>query len=286
MTLTEIDFKSLKLPVQPQALAAIMQLDDHTDMNFQELDKLIRVDQAISASILKMANSSFYARGNKIASLQQAIALLGFKLIRSMVVLLTTKSLFDAGKYEKFRTHVHKHSIAAAITAKNLAIDLGLKHMQEEAFVAGLLHDIGKVIMNVQDRQKFIESLNICIEKQIPAKLAEQQLFGYDHTQVGKIAAETWKLPEIFIQIIADHETETFAAPADDVARVVLIVEYADFIAKKAGYGFMDTEAEARAGEIAFALGLSAAQRDQFEKNQKEQMDADPFFKYCTGLMS
>lgn len=118
MQLSDIDFKSLKLPVHPQALSAILQLDDHTEMNFRELDSLIRVDQGISAGILKLANSSFYSRGNKVTSLQNAISLLGFKLIRSMVVLLTTKSLFELGNYEKFRILVYRHSIVVAIASK------------------------------------------------------------------------------------------------------------------------------------------------------------------------
>lgn len=284
MQLTDIDFKTLKLPVHPQALAAILQLDDHTDMNFKELDSLIRVDQGISAGILKLANSSFYSRGNKITSLQNAISLLGFKLIRSMVVLLTTKSLFEIGKYEKFRTHVYRHSVVTAIIAKALASSLGYNHLQEEAFVAGLLHDIGKVILNVCDRTKFIETLNLCLEGGLSSRQAEMQVFGIDHVQVGMAAAEAWKLPDLLVYTISCHEQNTLDTPKSDAEKIALIIRYADLVAKKAGYGFYSAQTDADCDAVAQLLGISPAVREQNEVNQKERLDADPFFKYCTGL--
>lgn len=284
MQLTDIDFKTLKLPIHPQALAGILQLDDHTAMNFKELDGLIRVDQGISAGILKMANSSFYSRGNKITSLQNAIGLLGFKLIRSMVVLLTTKSLFEVGNYEKFRIHVYRHSVVTAIIAKALATSLGYHHLVEESFVAGLLHDIGKVILNVCDRTKFIETLNLCMESGLSATHVELQVFGIDHVQVGKAAAESWKLPELLVHTIASHEKRDLPAPVTDADKVALIIRYSDLVAKKAGYGLCNNQTDAELEAVALLLGISPAIREQNEQNQKARFDADPFFKFCTGL--
>lgn len=286
MKITDIDFKTLKLPVHPQALSAILQLDDHTEMNFKELDSLIRVDQAISAGILKLANSSFYSRGNKITSLQNAITLLGFKLIRSMVVLLTTKSLFEEGKYEKFRVHVYRHSVVTAIVAKGVAASIGMPHLQEEAFVAGLLHDIGKVILNVHDRAKFIETLNLVIDKGLTSTEAEMQVFGITHAEVGKAAAEAWRLPEILVRIISGHEDRRYKKPDTDSEKIALIVQYADLVAKKAGYGVYTARIEEQCSAIADQLELTPTLRDANEKNQKARLDADPFFKYCTGMVA
>ncbi len=286
MTLADIDFKTLKLPVHPQALSAILQLDDHTDMNFKELDSIIRVDQAISAGILKLANSSFYSRGNKITSLQNAITLLGFKLIRSMVVLLTTKSLFEEGKYEKFRLHVYRHSVVTAIVAKGVAASIGLPHLQEEAFVAGLLHDIGKVVLNVYDRTKFIETLNLCLDKGMSSNDAEMQVFGLTHGAVGKAAAEAWRLPELLVQIIAGHEDRRYKVAETTNEKIAQIIQYADLIAKKAGYGIYNSRVDEQCSAIAQVLNLSQAVRDANEKDQKARLDADPFFKFCTGMVA
>lgn len=286
MQLSDIDFKSLKLPVHPQALSAILQLDDHTEMNFRELDSLIRVDQGISAGILKLANSSFYSRGNKVTSLQNAISLLGFKLIRSMVVLLTTKSLFELGNYEKFRILVYRHSIVVAIASKTLAKEIGLAHLQEEAFIAGLLHDIGKVILNVQDRAKFIETLKLSLEQGLNSVEAERRIFGIDHTEVGNAAAEAWKLPELLVYAIAHHEKFSNAAPKNEYEHIQLIVQYADAVAKKSGFGIYRAEVDYRCAQLAELLGLTAEQRDANEKRQKERLEADPFFRFCTGLVA
>lgn len=286
MQLSDIDFKTLKLPVHPQALAAVMQLDDHTELNFKELDNVIRVDQGISAGILKLANSSFYSRGNKITSLQNAIGLLGFKLIRSMVVLLTAKSLFEEGKYEKFRLHVYRHSVVAAIIAKGLAPSIGMPQLQEEAFVAGLLHDIGKVILNVCDRARFIETLNLTITGGLSAVTAEKQVLGLTHTEVGKAAAEAWRLPDLLIRVIAEHETPFLGAPQNDSDKLLLMVQYADCVAKKAGYGVYTSMTDARCAAIAEQLGLTDTLREAHEKDQKARLDADPFFRFCAGMVA
>ena len=102
MGIEDLNFQ--KLPVMPQIAANIMQLEDDSDFSFKELGKLIKADQSISAIILRAANSPFYSRGNQIKTLQPAIALLGFKIIKSMVILSSSKSIFKDGKYEKFRT--------------------------------------------------------------------------------------------------------------------------------------------------------------------------------------
>lgn len=167
-----------------------------------------------------------------------------------------------------------------------MAKELGLAHLQEEAFIAGLLHDIGKVILNVQDRAKFIETLKLSLEQGLNSVEAERRIFGIDHTEVGNAAAEAWKLPELLVYAIAHHEKFSNAAPKNEYEHIQLIVQYADAVAKKSGFGIYRAEVDYRCAQLAELLGLTAEQRDANEKRQKERLEADPFFRFCTGLVA
>ncbi len=111
----EAKLREIQLPFQPQVLAAVLQLRDDTRMDFIEPDRLIRSDQTIASLILKLANSSFYSRGNEIRTLPQAIGMIGFRTIVSIVTAASAKNIFLSGNYAKFRRYVWQHSLVTAV---------------------------------------------------------------------------------------------------------------------------------------------------------------------------
>jgi len=279
------DLKIEKMPVLPQVMSGILGLDIDNEVSFKDLDKLIKADQGVAATILKVANSPLYARSNTIKTLQHAISTLGFKMIRSLVVLASSKSIFGEGKYEKFRKYVWRHSIVTAILAKDLSKKVDLAAHQEEIFVAGLLHDIGKIILNSFDRTLYIQSINIAIEQGLPMIDAEERVFRFNHLQAGKKAVEEWKLPSFFLRMASEHNRITSAKFESKEDQVLTIVSYANYLAKKIGYGHYLESDEEEAAILEPVLKISSEQKKYYIEDMPDLLLKDEFFKFCAYLI-
>ena len=159
------------IPVMPQVATKVLQLqEDNLDISFKELEKIILLDPAITARILKVANSALYARQREIKNVQQAITLLGFKMIKSMILLVCASNIYGKNK-KKFKdipeTLVTKssamglwrHLVLTAFIARHMAVKLKLDDKKEDIFVCGLLHDIGRVVLLVNQSELYGEFL-------------------------------------------------------------------------------------------------------------------------------
>ena len=277
------ELKNIKLTVQPAVLASLLNLNDDSNTSFSKLDTIVKADQNMSTMILKAANSSFYSRGNQVSSLQHAIAMLGFRVVRSLAMAANSKSLFETGKYSRFQRYVWKHSTVTGVISREIAAKLGNKEMQEEAFVAGLLHDIGKVILNIIDRKKFISVLDIIAEEDITFADAEERVFGINHMAVGAKAAAEWKLPELYSVVFADHER--FSGARDEAHILSLIVSYGNYLAKKYGYGHYCPSDDADGEKLEAALKLSDEHKEYFYEVYPGKISEDEFFQFVNKLI-
>ena len=283
MELANIDFQ--KMPVLPQVLAGIMKLEDDNEVSFGELEKLIMADQSVSTLILKVANSPLYARTGAIKTLKHALSILGFKMVRSLIILASSKSLFQEGNYEKFRKYVWRHSITTAIVAKELAGRLNHKNIQEEAFVCGLLHDIGKVILNNLDRKKFIGSIALALEQKLSFRTTEHKLFGFDHLEVGAMAAKHWHLPEIFSICAALHEEYKVGIIQGENDTLLQIISFADFTIRSYEREDLPESELAEGKSIAKVLDISEAEVEYFSREYPLLLEKDEFYQFCTGIL-
>lgn len=277
------ELKNIKLTVQPQVLAGLLNLNDDSSASFAQLSDIVKADQNMSTMILKAANSSFYSRGNQVSSLQHAIAMLGFRVVRSLAMAANSKSLFETGKYSRFQRYVWKHSTATSVICKELADKIGRSELAEEAFVAGLLHDIGKVVLNIIDRRKFISVLDIIVEENIPFPVAEKRIYGVSHMEVGSKAASEWKLPEVYAQIFANHEN--FEDDWNDESTLLHIVAYGNFLAKLYGYGHYTDKDNADAEKLEKKLKLSPELQTYFKEKFKLSIEENEFFKFVNRLI-
>lgn len=237
--------RDIHLPFQPQVLSAVLQLRDDTRMDFIELDRLLRADQNIASVILKMANSSFYSRGQEIRTLPQAIGMIGFRTIVSIVSAASAKSIFLSGNYARFRRFVWQHSLVTAIIGKIICEQMHWKQLTEEVFIGGLLHDIGKVILNQLDREKYIEVFNRTFETGKPFREAETEIFGVDNLTIGQLIIKIWKLPTLYREttVFANrpHDNGIARLPVHD-QQVIRIVGLANLIAKQQEYGYLEQQ--------------------------------------------
>ncbi|UUO08494.1 HDOD domain-containing protein [Blastopirellula sp. J2-11] len=189
----------------PQIAIQAMEIASAEESSASELTAIVECDVALSARILKLVNSSAFGLRNQVTNLQQAIAYLGMKQVRNLAITASVSELFlggDAvGAYS--RSGLWEHMVAVGIAARMFA----KKHQigdPEDAFIAGLLHDLGIVILDQFLNTRFAMMLNAMTSQQVQVRW-EQQYFGFDHTQFGERIARHWKFPELVVDTIRYH---------------------------------------------------------------------------------
>lgn len=273
--------KITNLPVLPSVMASILALDDNNEMNFRELERIIQTDQAMTTLVLKAANSSFYSRSGSIRTIQHAIAMLGFKMVRSLTILSSGKALFGSGNYARFRKHVWQHSIVTAMYSRTIAEKSGHKEIMEEAFVAGLLHDIGKAVLNMNNRALYIQVFDSVERENLNFAEAEKKLLGITHHEAGKMAIDTWNIPGVFAVIASEHDDDNVS----NGNPLLNIVKYANYLACAAGFGHTSERDPAFPDEMQKELKLTQADEDYYCGEYAEQLENDEFYKFASALV-
>lgn len=200
-----------------------------------DVGKAISHDQALTTKILRTANSTYFGFPKKITTITHAIVILGFAHIKNIVLTASIMDMFSSkGKIEGFdRQGFWKHSLACAITADLIARKLGIQNL-EEIFICGMLHDIGKIILDTYFNDEFTNAVKLANEKGILLRNAEKQVMGLDHTSVGGFVAEKWNLALTLTKAIKFHHNPSFA---NESMRIVAIVHVADVLCRTIGIG-------------------------------------------------
>jgi HD-like signal output (HDOD) protein len=209
------------LPTLPDALDEVTRLVEDPSSSTEQIAKAISRDQVLSAKVLKMVNSPIYGFPGRIGSIQHALVLLGFNVIRGIII---STSVFDimttsmAGLWE--------HSQGCAMAAANVARAAGFKDPEEYA-VAGLLHDIGKVLAAVQLPDLKAEADELVENEDIRYLEAEQRVFGFGHDRINMWLADYWNLPlRLKEALILHHRPHSPHAHYPDMPRVVHVADF------------------------------------------------------------
>lgn len=196
------------IAVLPQVVFKILESTGSTDTSVLDLEKDIQVDPGFSAKVLQMANSAYFALPRRITTIRDGVQYLGFKTVRQIAM---TAGVFDlfVGKNDKEslrRRAWWRHSLDTANCAKWLCTHY--KELNpEEAYTAGVLHLIGRTIMDRYSPEKYTVVM-AGIEQGIPVVFAEQHFIGTDHAKVVTAVCATWGLPEELISAV-DYTTPT-----------------------------------------------------------------------------
>ena len=192
-----------ELPSLPVVVMELLSSMDQDDTDVHVLAQKIELDQALAAKTLRIANSSFYGMQSKVTSIPQAVSVLGFHSIRTVVTACALTSSFApaAGGFD-FQAF-WRHSLATAIAARLLAPHLGIN--PETAFTAGLLHDLGTLVLVTRFPAEHVRVRSYRQEHDCQMAEAELAVIGIDHAQVGSALAAYWKFPEAIQQAVADH---------------------------------------------------------------------------------
>ncbi len=195
-----------RIPQLPQILLRIESALENPEIGGQELGRVILEDPALTAQVLKVANSTFYnPRGNKISTVSRALVILGFDNIRRLVLGLSVSRMFTLMPRWSVYRRLWRHSLAVALLARELAQADGFKEA-EVAFVGGLLHDVGKLIIGHLHGEAYAEILERCLqEAAFDLCRAEAEAFYCNHQEVGALLAQFWGLPIELVRVIGRH---------------------------------------------------------------------------------
>ncbi len=263
----------------PEVTLRIVELVEDPKSTAQDLHKVINGDPALCSRILKVVNSSFYGLPGQIASINRAIVMLGLNAVKNIAIAASMAKLFRGGELTPTFSarSLWTHSSAVAITSKVVADALKLG-LSDEAFLGGLIHDIGIMVEMQFDRARLIEVLNRtgADDKGVPMASmldAETAVFGATHQDFGAGLCEKWKFPKSFATVTGYHHR-----PLDlptDTRTLACVVSLADRLAVEAVGGFrhdmMTLEVD---GGVLEHLKLSAERLSEIRKTLAEQINA------------
>ncbi|MDQ7779473.1 MAG: HDOD domain-containing protein [Planctomycetota bacterium] len=222
--------KIMGLPTLPTILQNINKLMMNPKTSAKEVAQLVSNDPAITAKILRVVNSSFYGFPNRINTVTHAIVILGFNTIKSIVL---STSIFDVFKKSPTATLFDReafwrHSIACGAAAKVLAKRAGFTVL-EEFFIAGLLHDVGKIVIDQHVHEDFVKIMETCMSKSLLMIEAEQEVLGTTHAEVGSWLCQKWNLAKGLVECLGCHHNPPLAS---DSPKHVAIIHIADILVR------------------------------------------------------
>jgi putative nucleotidyltransferase with HDIG domain len=248
------------LPTLPTVVSKMIDLVDSPRTSAVVLSRLIGSDQSLTAKILKLANSAYYGFSREIPTVNRAIVVLGFGTVKEMGLSLSVFDVFrKTPSSEAFDVRLFwEHSVACGVASQMLARTL-CPAFAGEAFVAGLLHDVGKVILKQYFDREFAEV--IALQKGANAALdaAEEAILGTTHDRIGAWLAEKWNLPELISDSILHHHDPWEAGTDRLFVACVTLGDYICHMAKKGQSGRLSApEIDPRLWEVFSVAGITA----------------------------
>jgi putative nucleotidyltransferase with HDIG domain len=226
LSVEQVTARIHELPSLPAVIVELLQSVNEQDVNIEALATKISHDQALAAKTLRLANSSFYGLPHKVTSIQDAIAVLGLRSVRTLVTAASVTGNFVSTTGGAFHFQAFwRHCIGTALAAKALARQVGMS--EENAFTAGLLHDIGRLVLVTRFPEHYRSVLAYRGRTDCELLIAEIEVLGIDHAMVGHALAHYWKFAPVIVEAIASHHATDETQPGS----LVGIVHVANAIA-------------------------------------------------------
>ncbi len=192
------------LPVMPRAYLELRETLSNPNYSLKKIVHIVEQDVGISAKLLQLVNSAFFGLPREISSVHMAVAYIGAEMLQNLVLSAEVFHVFEKGKSVKGFSFedLHMHS---QLTAKIAGHLLPASPARDAAIVAGLLHDVGKLVLATRSPQHFTRSIQEARVEKIPLYVGEQQLMGISHAEVGAYLLGLWGLPSTVVEAVANH---------------------------------------------------------------------------------
>ena len=216
------------LPTLPTVVARINELVEDPHSSAADINDVIAKDVALSTRILKLVNSSFYGFPRKIASVTHAVVILGFNTVRTLTLSAFVFDAFEARDLGFGYREFWIHSVATAVASGQLARRVGATD-SEQAFLCGLLHDVGKIVLQQYAQEEFARTLDYVQEHDCLLYDAEMAVLDSNHAEMGALLLDRWRLPVTMVEVIRHHHR-----PEQDSTQnlVTSIVHLADVLCR------------------------------------------------------
>ena len=223
------------LPTLPDVAVRLLETSDDPNVSMQTISAIVEGDMSLATRVLKLVNSSYFGIRHEVTSVRQAVLIIGMTNLRHLVLSSAVLDLFDregaVGEFD--RGEFWKHSVAVAVATRTLAQRLRTAD-SEVAFTAGLLHDMGKVVVDRYLHADFVEIVAAMSRDSVPMTQAEIAVLGVNHAEIGQHLAARWSLPEILRESVGFHHAPQEAPTYGALAAVV---SAADTIARRLNVG-------------------------------------------------
>jgi putative nucleotidyltransferase with HDIG domain len=264
-----------RMPAFPKSVQRVLELTRNPDVAPKDIVDVIEKDPVLAARILRVINSAFYALPNKVASVSQAVVLLGINTVKNLAIRSAAVGMIPTTNTAGFDTDAYLlHSLGAAEVGKSLAQKFADVD-PSEAYIAGLLHDFGKILFTLYMPEPFQQALTMVYDRNIPLYQAEREVLGVDHTVAGALLAQRWEFPESLIEAIKHHHA---TPPATGLGRTLWL---ANELVKVRALG--------HAGSMAVAplpTGIGAPLGESYEAIAASLPDLERQFELVRGYVS
>lgn len=223
-TIEEIVRQIDKMPSLSPTVGRIVQIANDPSSSPKDLATVITMDPVLTARVLKLVNSAYFGLSNQVTNILRAIILLGLTTIKNLALSTAVLSRFDPSKSGSGldMNAFWRHSLAVAVTAKILARERGVDERErEEFFIAGLLHDIGKVVLDEHFPAELGQILRLRDASGCPLAVAEQRIIGVEHSEIGKWLGERWLLAPSLQECIHWHHRPALAAHSRETVATI-----------------------------------------------------------------
>ncbi len=272
--------KVTDLPTLPLMMSTITRLMQDPRTSAEELGRAIGTDPALVSKVLKLVNSAFYGFPGRISTITQAIVILGFSTIRNVVLTTSVLKAFGRNSAQKgFNIESFwEHSLLTGAIARALAIEREA-NFTEETFIAGLLHDMGRIILSQKLTPEYEKVIAHWETKGGTWIEAEQAVLGLTHGEIGGWLAHKWNLPIPFIEVMRCHHhpiesLNTEPPPQQETTNLVFLVHAADALSKNLKDGKIDLAAVKYVHPtVSEELCLDEAHWDSFQRRAADEID-------------